>query len=128
MATARIEAGVVLQAAERRCKQTAEAVSYAKDKWFERRLQEPEKRGWLWWRRPITLAELEREYVRVERPGCATHEKIVEGHLWPLQRQAWELRDLAKAALTGDSYSKVKGDGFVTLDADEVRFLGLEAQ
>jgi hypothetical protein len=134
MASARIDAAAVYRAAEAKWAEAETERAAAKDAWFTQRLREPVQRWALWWKRDHyrTQAELEAEYVHTSEIQWVSEEYENESKFWRTQGKAERLRDIAKAALTrgtlhgGIGYGS--GDGYVTLDADEVRFLGLEGK
>ena len=131
MATARIDAAAVYRAADAKWAEAEKGRLAAKEAWFAERLSKPVKRGMLWWKhdhyRP--QAELEARYTAI-KSGWGSAQYYTEREFWKSQGKASKLRDVAKAALQqGVRHSTIgtgSGDGFVTLDADEVLFLGLE--
>lgn len=124
MATARIAATAVHRAAEAKIAEQKKAEADAIVARLDELEREPVTTGALWWKRTHyrTRAEADAE---LDRSGRFFIRQI---HLQRIGRAA-KLRDLAKAALSGchSGIGTGKGDGFVTLDADDVRFLGLEA-
>lgn len=122
MATARIAAGLVKAAADTKRGQ----VEYAVKQWRAAQVAnvkaEPKIEG-PFWRRTIThltQEQAETEYDRLVGI-LATRQYWDDRYYRPRGiDRANHLAALATAALTS-------GDGYVTLDADEVRFLGLEA-
>lgn len=133
MASARIAADDVYRAAVAKRSQSQQSQNRAKADWFKEELNSPVKRGAIWWRRDHyrTQAELEAVYVKSPDYGWGSHRYWAERCHEDEQARATKFAAIAKAALTkGVMHSGIGsgyGDGFVTLDADEVRFLGLEA-
>lgn len=122
MATARIAAGLVLTAATARQATIEAACAMWLEGEIEKVRKEPKVEG-PFWRRTIT-------YLTTEQ-AADEYRRLVA---IPRTSQWWgetnkpnaglgvakKVQQLARAALSS-------GDGLVTLDADEVRFLGLEA-
>lgn len=136
MASARIEAASVYRAAEAVIEQKQSDETAEVDAALRNLERTPQVLGVLWWKRThyLTQAEAEAQFGRPrddEYPDLfPSARREIEQHFRRQINKAARLRDLAKAAL---SRTNVRpdigagvGDGYVSLDADEVRFLGLQ--
>lgn len=122
MANARIAAGLVLTAGQTKHAEITQACAAWRDAQIAKVQGEPKIEG-AFWRRTITTLtrdQAEAEYDRLVKQIYSPQWWAEIGKPGAGIGFSLTVQELARAALD-------TGDGFVTLDADEVRFLGLGA-